>query len=179
MVSLREVEIIHSSFGLTKSTEAVAGLAYMGELIMEFSPPHEPNEKIFRMARAVLLSLTKTPEQVTKLLRYFEIWILKLSGFLPDQKTCSICGVQLLKESGAYSTSDLKVFCGDCTDFQIKYLPRAVYLFVRSALNSSPEIFVEEIGQSLTSEQSRELGFTTQGIIRRSIERKPRITPTN
>src|SRR5689334_7931845 len=46
LVSLKQAEIIRSYFGLAQNTEIVSALAYLSELVMEFSPPGEPNEKV-------------------------------------------------------------------------------------------------------------------------------------
>ncbi len=54
LVSIRQAEILRSYFGLSQNTEIVNGLEYICGLILEFTPPHEPNEKIFRMVRACL-----------------------------------------------------------------------------------------------------------------------------
>src|SRR5918911_1580009 len=64
LVTLQQAEIIRSFFGLAKTTEAVTAMSYMSELVLEFAPPHEPNEKIFRMVRAVLEALSQTPEDL-------------------------------------------------------------------------------------------------------------------
>src|SRR5207253_4725894 len=97
LVSLKQAEIIRSYFGLAQNAEIVSTLAYLSELVMEFSPPGEPNEKIFRMVRAVLDALKESPEDLHAIIRYFEIWILKLSGFYPDIRSCVRCARRLGK----------------------------------------------------------------------------------
>src|SRR5215210_1690210 len=59
--SLREAEIMRSYFHLSGSVEMMAALAHLGELVLEFAPPHEPNEKLFRMVNACLEALARTP----------------------------------------------------------------------------------------------------------------------
>src|SRR5918911_1056053 len=41
---------------------------------------------------AVLEALAQSPEQLQTLVHYFDLWILKLSGFLPDLRSCAECG---------------------------------------------------------------------------------------
>src|SRR6185369_4962616 len=52
LVTISHVEILTSRFELASQPEASEVLAYMGELVSEFAPPHESNEKLFRMVCA-------------------------------------------------------------------------------------------------------------------------------
>src|ERR1051326_7260358 len=47
------------------------------ELVNEFAPPHEANEKLFRMVSACLDALAAAPQISKIVLRYFEVWILR------------------------------------------------------------------------------------------------------
>src|SRR5215217_818178 len=49
LVSFRNTEILKSHFNLSSDATILTGLAYMGDLLVEFSPPHQSNEKLFRM----------------------------------------------------------------------------------------------------------------------------------
>ena len=62
LVSLNHAEIVKSHFDLSSHAEMLTGLAYMGDLVVEFSPPYEPNEKLFRMGEiSSELALAITP----------------------------------------------------------------------------------------------------------------------
>ncbi len=52
----------------------------MGDLLIEFSPPHQANDKLFRMATACFEAIATSPEDLQSILRYFEVWILKIEG---------------------------------------------------------------------------------------------------
>src|SRR6266480_6287746 len=47
LVTISTAEILTSHFELATQLEASDALAYMGELVSEFAPPHEANEKLF------------------------------------------------------------------------------------------------------------------------------------
>ena len=53
LVSLSQVEIVKSHFDLSGQAETLAGLSYMGDLVIEFSPPYEPNERLFQNGQGV------------------------------------------------------------------------------------------------------------------------------
>ena len=173
LVSVRQAEIIRSFFSLAQSSETVAALAYMSELVMEFAPPHEPNEKIFRMFRAVLEALAAAPEGLSSLVRYFEIWMLKLGGFLPDLRSCAECGGKFGEAVYGYLNAEFKLRCGSCSQRSGTALSPTAHAQLRSAQRLSPSDFAEA-GRDLEAAQRREMTSLTQGLIGRALERQPR-----
>src|SRR5918997_3295112 len=95
LLSIRHTEIVRSFFSLARENEAVAGLEYLSELAIEFVPPHPPDERFYRMMKACLAAVEEAPNRWPALVRYFEIWALRLSGFLADVETCGACGKNL------------------------------------------------------------------------------------
>ena len=77
LVSLNHAEIVKSHFDMSGQAETLTGLAYMGDLVIEFSPPYEPNERLFRMVKACLDAICESQSDLQVILRYFEIWLLK------------------------------------------------------------------------------------------------------
>jgi len=173
LVSIRQAEIVSSFFDLANSSEAVAAMAYMSELIMEFAPPHEPNEKIFRMVKAVLEALRRERAALPALVRYFEVWILKLSGFLPDLGCCAECGRRFDGTSQGYFNAEFKLRCGACSQRLGTVLSTAAHGLLRSAQRLAPFDFARA-GQDLTETQKSEMKSLTQNLIVRALERQPR-----
>lgn len=173
LVSLRQADIIRSYFGLASSAEAVAALAYMSELVMEFAPPHEPNERLFRMVSAVVEALNKTPENLPALLRYFEVWTLRLAGFLPDLRSCAECSKKLGDDSHVYLNAELKARCGQCSNRLGREFSRAAHGQLRSAQSLSPSEFAKTALKG-GAEPLKELAELSQGLIGRVLERQPR-----
>jgi DNA repair protein RecO (recombination protein O) len=171
--SLRQVEIIRSFFNLAGSGEAVAALAYMSELVVEFAPPQEPNEKLFRMVRAVVEALAASPEDLQALVRYFEIWTLKLGGFLPDVRACADCGKALSEEPRVYLNAELRARCGPCSNRLGKDFSMSAYRQVRQAQRLSPHDFAVSARDSGAAVLG-ELAEFSQGLIGRVLERQPR-----
>lgn len=173
LVSLRQVEILRSFFGLAGSSEAVTALAYMSELVMEFAPPHEPNERLFRMVRAVVETLAGSPEDLPALTRYFEVWMLKLGGFLPDLRTCADCGKSLGEEPRVYLNAEFRARCGACSNRLGREFSGAAHKQLRLAQRLSPKDFAQSARQASPSALG-ELGALSQGLIERVLERQPR-----
>src|SRR5215210_1435579 len=141
LVSLRQAEIIRSFFGLASRTETVAALAYMSELVMEFAPPHEPNERLFRMVQAVVEALSSAPDDLPALVRYFEIWTLRLAGFLPDMRSCAECAKKLGEDSPVYLNAEFKARCSLCSNRLGKEFSKAAHRHLHSAQRLSPSKF--------------------------------------
>ena len=173
LVSLRQADIIRSFFDLAGSAENVAALAYMSELVMEFAPPHEPNEKLFRMVRAVVEALANTPSDLTALIRYFEIWTLKLAGFLPDMRSCAECAKRLGEDSPVYLNAEFKARCPHCSNHLGKEFSQAGHGQLRSVQQLSPSDFAKS-ARVLSNGTMSELADLSQGLIGRVLERQPR-----
>src|SRR5215210_2858887 len=62
LVSISQADIIRSHFHLAGHADAIQALDYFSELLLEFAPPHEPDEKLFRMVSACLEVLNAKPE---------------------------------------------------------------------------------------------------------------------
>lgn len=77
--------------------EAAAVAAYFAELLMEFTVERDPNPPLFRLIGAVLEAV-EAGVPLALAARYFEVWVLQLSGFLPLLATCGNCGKPLAAE---------------------------------------------------------------------------------
>ena len=124
LCSIRDVAISRSHFDLLSDPHILSALAYMGDLIVEFSPPHQANDKLFRMVIACLDVLTETPQHLQSILRYFEIWILRLEGFLPDLRKCGECG-RALGDGTVQVDHELGLLCATCAQGKGEVLKRA------------------------------------------------------
>jgi DNA repair protein RecO (recombination protein O) len=71
----------------------LAALGHVAELLDELLPDREANDDIFRLSVAVLRSLHGT--EIWGPLTYFELWMARLTGFLPELNECVSCGESL------------------------------------------------------------------------------------
>lgn len=174
LVSLRQAEIIRSHFGLAGNSETIAALEYLGELALEFSPPNEPNEKMFRMVRACIDAISQTPANLPAIVRYYELWTLRLAGFLPDLRTCANCRRRLKAEGEVvYFNPESALTCGVCTDGVGMRINGNAHAQMRSMQEASPGNWA----QALTSHVpavDQELAQLTQRLITNALERTPR-----
>lgn len=91
LVSIQQSEIVKSFFELAVQPNTFQKFAYLVELLSDFAPPSDPNERLYRMAKVCLETSDEHPEKLSQMIFYFELWLLKLGGYLPSWDRCDIC----------------------------------------------------------------------------------------
>ena len=74
-------------------------LAHVAELVDELLPDREANDAIFRLTISILHAMRGS--NVWMPVTYFELWLTRLVGFLPELTECIVCG-RSLNGSRAY-----------------------------------------------------------------------------
>jgi len=178
LVSFRQVEILKSRFNLSSNAALLTGFSYMGDLLIDFSPPHQANDNLFRMAIACFEAVSETPADLDAVLRYFEVWLLKLEGFLPDLRTCGNCNKAFVDDGAVYLGPDLSLRCSQCSSGRGGAVSKRLHAQLRTAEKLSPAKFAEG-AREVSKETKREMAELTFQIIGRVLERVPRIRPAS
>lgn len=176
LVSIRNADILKSHFSLFRDPQILPALAYMGDLIVEFSPPHQTNDRLFRMVAACLEALSQSPQYLQSILRYFEIWILRLEGFLADLRKCGECRRQLSEQETVKVDRELGLLCRACAQGKGELLSRAAYARLSASQSESPLVFAEKC-RDTSSKVHGEIAELTNRMIGRILERRPRVQP--
>jgi DNA repair protein RecO (recombination protein O) len=176
LVSFRQVEILKSRFNLSSNISILTGFSYMGDLLIDFSPPHQANDNLFRMALACFEAASETPDDLEAVLRYFEVWLLKLEGFLPDLRNCAGCQKTFGVDEVVYLGSDLSLRCVQCSQSRGKAISKPLRTHLRSTEKLSPAKFAEG-AREVSADTKREMAELTFQIIGRVLERMPRVRP--
>jgi len=114
LLVIRQAEIIKSYFELATNHSALAVLDYLVLLLIDISPSHEPNERIFRLLKACLEAIAETPLHSREIAPYFELWLLKLSGFMPDTRNCTQCRQSLSRGDWPVTIREGRILCRHC-----------------------------------------------------------------
>ena len=176
LVSISNADILKSHFGLFRDPQILPALAYMGDLVVEFSPPHQTNDKLFRMVTACLEALNQTPQHLQSILRYFEIWILRLEGFLPDLRSCAECGLNFSEKETVQVNHELALLCRTCAQGKGEVLSRGAYARICASQHESPHLFAHQ-SQDTSNRVQAEIAELTNRMIGRVLEKRPRIQP--
>lgn len=165
---LRQCENIHSYLGTNASLRQFYGFNYIAELVHEYLEDHNPNASIFRL----LLSTLSAGEQAgcnEALIRYFELWLLKLCGLLPDYRSCSSCGKAVVQTGFYASAEGGEGRCTACAQGKgLKVRPAAAARLL-ACQHLSPLEFVKEPG--FAGIIAADLEQLTQRLIEWSLER--------
>jgi DNA repair protein RecO (recombination protein O) len=172
LVTISQTEILKSRFDLVANPGVVEALAYIGELVVEFAPPHQGDEKLFRMVSACVDALEASPPETELVLRYFEVWLLRLAGFFPDFGSCAECGAPL-DETGAYLNADAKARCYKCSLGAGTLLWRETRECMAATQRLSPLKFASS-SSDLAPKFRKQLADIMQQQVVRVLERRPR-----
>jgi DNA repair protein RecO (recombination protein O) len=99
LARLDSCDVIESPLADEVSYARAVALGHLAELLDEFLPDREVNDAVFRLALSVLARL-RGPD-IWMPVTYFELWLTRLLGFLPELSECIVCG-QALNGSRAY-----------------------------------------------------------------------------
>ena len=90
LARLDACEVLESPLASEVTYARAVALGHIAELLDELLPDHEADDAIFRLTLSVLHVLTG-PE-VWMPVTYFELWLTRLVGFLPELTECIVCG---------------------------------------------------------------------------------------
>jgi DNA repair protein RecO (recombination protein O) len=174
LVTLKEAEIVKSYFDAARNTEAVAGLGYILELVKEFAPPHQADERLFKMLRACVDFLAGNPELSRAVSAYTELWTLKLTGFLPEFRVCGDCG-RLLHDSPDPIHISLEgvLRCRPCQGGSGQTLGIEEYRLLSATRSASPSEWSRKFAGA-SAECRRVVSETARRLVQRALEREPR-----
>src|ERR1051325_560250 len=83
-------EVLESPLADEVSYPRAVALGHVPEVLDELLPDREANDAIFRLALSVLATLRE--QNVWLPITYFELWMTRLVGFLPELSECMACG---------------------------------------------------------------------------------------
>lgn len=114
LVSISQIELVKSFFDNAADPNFLQKISYLTELIVNFAPPHDPNEKLYRMAKICIETAAAESENLDAVALYFELWILRLGGYLPDWNRCVNCKTEFEKEENAGLQINFHLICRRC-----------------------------------------------------------------
>ena len=174
LVTIKSAEIVRSYFDAARDAYKVAALERLVELVREFAPPHQADERLFRMLRACIEALAGGVDPAA-VYTYCELWVLKLTGFLPDMKACGGCGRRLREPSARelYLTQEGVVWCPACRSGGARTLERDTYELLYAARGLKPGDWALEYSRH-TLDARQSASEIARALVRRALEAEPR-----
>jgi DNA repair protein RecO (recombination protein O) len=169
LVSIQSIELKESFFQKASDFQLLSRFSYLIGLLTEFLPPNDADDVLFRMTRACLREVSL--ENLEKITLYFEIWVLKQAGYLPNFSICGSCGADLNASDNCFFTNAFEVFCLNC---KVTSGKRLVGLkerrIISRILKTSPSDFCSATHDSLIDIEN--ISEIMQSIISNIIGRK-------
>jgi len=139
LVRLSESELIEAYWDARGEYDRSLALNQVTELSELLLPEREPSDKAFRLLLMTLAAL-KTSDNVWLPLTYFQLWMVRLAGWLPSLENCARCGKPLGDEPAYASPALGRVACARCRQPGMRLLSAA-------ARNSAQEMLQQPLGR--------------------------------
>jgi DNA repair protein RecO (recombination protein O) len=163
---IQHAELIHSYSGKSSSLNHLFSCTYFVELIHIVAQESQPNPVLFRLLLASLKAAEKKVP-IPPLLRYFETWILKISGLYPNYDYCSDCG-KYVNDLGFFARmQDGLARCSTCAGRNDIFVGPEASRTLQAIWTHSPEDFSNLPAGAETFEQIEKL---TQGLLGMQID---------
>lgn len=169
LVTISNCDIIESFFEIQKDLKTNFTLNYFAELIEEFSPPRAKEDILFRLLISVLQAI-KGGGDVALCTAYFEAWLLKINGVLPDFRHCKKCRKEI-KGPGWLSPKKDGLYCVECTPSRKEEIPPSLDDFLQWIKKNPPP---REKAHPFSPENIKGISATLEKIIVFHLEREPR-----
>lgn len=168
LVRLQDADVLGSP--LTAGGEACTYASYFAELLDEWAPDNDPQERLYRLGVAVLEAM-RVGVGAERLARYFEYWLLRLQGVYPSTHACPQCGTSL--QGGAVLEPRSHWFlCRQCASHgQGVSVPAAALQFLAEAAHVAPAALG---GVNVSSEALGQLAAAHRLLLVWHLDREPR-----
>ena len=93
LVRLDSCDVLESPLMHAIDYERSVALAYVAEVLDGLLPDHDANDAVFRLTLSVLPRIEAG--EIWMPLTYFDLWVTRLMGLLPDLGACIVCGDEL------------------------------------------------------------------------------------
>ena len=169
LVTVSNCDLVESFFEIQNDLQTSFTLSYFAELIEEFSPTRAKDDTLYRLLISILNSL-KGGGDLNFLTRYFEAWLLKIDGVLPELNKCKKCR-KILTDPGWLSPKKDGVFCNHCASQKKEGIKPELGLFVQWIKKNTPP---KKGPLPFSTPELESIKKTLQDIIIFHLEKKPK-----
>ncbi len=167
LARLDSCEVLESPMSSEVSYARAVALGHIAELLDELLPDHEANDAIFRLTLSVLHALTG-PE-IWMPVTYFELWLTRLVGFLPEMTECVVCGRTLNGSRAYFHALADGLMCADDKRLASSEISSESRLLAAQMFRSPVDSLV---GKAWPKSQGADLRKLLMQILQRHIEKK-------
>ena len=111
LARLDSCEVLESPLADEVDYPRAVALAHVAELLDELLPDREANDAVFRLGLSVLAGLRGADLWMP--VTYFELWMTRLMGYLPELSECMVCGRTLNGNRAFFHALTDGLLCAD------------------------------------------------------------------
>lgn len=144
LVSIQRMDVVRSFFDIASDPDFLQKFAYLSEVLTAFTPPHDVDETLYRMVRTCLETATENKDHLETIALYFELWLLRLGGYLPDWRKCDVCGRVLDSSEIVNLQMNFHLLCRNCEKARSSRTVNGTHRDIfRAVQRLSPAQFIE------------------------------------
>ena len=119
---ITQAQVIESFSDLKEDLDAIIKGLYLAELMDGFGSEASSNQPLFQLGVEILKSIGQEPASDWPL-RFFEMHLLRLSGFMPELYQCVECQRPLSPGNHRFSPTLGGTLCNDCQPLRAQVRP--------------------------------------------------------
>ncbi len=140
LVRISDVSLVRPAAALQEDLEGILLGCYLAEHMKEFAQEGEHSETLFRLLDSTLEALLAGVDRQLAA-RYYEVWMLRLSGIFPVPRECPLCG-RAFGDRAVLLESEGALVCRSCGAERRQLVIAAAELefLLRSGRESLPQL---------------------------------------
>ncbi len=167
LARLDSCDVLESPLATEVGYPRVVALGHVAEMLDELLPDREANDAVFRLSLSVIAAL-RGPE-IWLPVTYFELWMTRLMGYLPELGECIVCGRALNGSRAYFHFLADGLTCGDDKRLASSEISAESRVLVAKMFRAPLEGFA---GAPWPKAQAADLRKFLMQILQRHIEKK-------
>jgi DNA repair protein RecO (recombination protein O) len=139
---ISSVELVRTAHPLQTDLEGILLGSYLADHLLEFAQEGEASDHLYRLLDTTVQALLAGVDRDLAA-RYFEAWVLRLTGIFPAPQDCPSCGSPYPPEGAVLPRSGEMLLCLDCGGRSGLAVPPAVLEFLRRIGRESLPVVAE------------------------------------
>lgn len=168
LVRINQCDLIESFLDVQRDYAAGVGLALISEVTEAVLPEREASDAAFRLVLVSARAIKRT-RRIALPLTYFNLWMVRLAGWLPQLDRCARCAAELGDEEAWASPLGPALRCPRCKRPGLRVISAESLAVARRML---VERIDQLIGNNAPASAQRDLNEFLLDVIEHQIERK-------
>lgn len=113
LARISSVELVRSAHRLMEDLDGILTGSYLVDHMLEFAQENEASDHLYRLLDSTVEALLAGVDRDLAA-RYFETWVLRLSGVFPPPQDCPLCGNPFAPAGAVLPAGGDALLCPEC-----------------------------------------------------------------